>query len=111
MDITTAKVIPVGATLVDAYWAVPTPYGEGPRFDTEDLAITAAVQKMREAIEQHKVARGASYVPLPERITVDLRWRLTYPAGGGVDTVVARKTYESIVEAEESLARHRRFAR
>ena len=109
MDIVTAKLVPVGATLIDSYWTVPNAYSEGPRFETEELAIAGGIEKIRAAIEQHQAARGAASVPIPERFSVDLRWKLTYPAGGGLDAVAARTTYDSIAEAEESLARRARY--
>lgn len=107
MDIVSAKLVPVGATVVDAYWSVPSAYSTGPRFETEELAIAAGIEKMRETVEQHKAARGAGWyalAPIPERVTVDLRWKFSYPGGGGMDTVVARTEYESIAAAEENLA-------
>jgi hypothetical protein len=100
---------PVGAVLKDACWAVPTAYTTGDRFDTHGDALSAAIAAKRDAVRRHEEHyAGQTLVPLPERITVDLRWSMRWPhvpenPTRGVDTVAARFEYESIAAAEAAL--------
>lgn len=117
MDIVTAKGIPEGATLVRAYWSAPHGYvNPGPQFVSEEAALYYAIRRLREDIERHENGingkhLGALYVPLPERITIDLRWYFEFPRGGGLDTVVVRTEFKTLIKAEEHLARLTKYAK
>jgi hypothetical protein len=116
MDIVTAKMVPVGATIKRAYWSAPRGYvNPGPEFTSEADALVHAITEVREAVAKHNAyyPNEATRVPLPERMSIDLRWEFSYPEGGGVDTVVVRTEFKNITEAEEHLARlikHRKVA-
>ena len=110
--ISTATLIPVGATITAATWNVPTSYTEGFAFDTRELALIFAINQMVSAVEVHNTfyaQRSGVTIPLPERITIDLRWTLSYP--GGSENLVAQRTeYATIADAREALALFRKFA-
>lgn len=102
-----ATLIPEGATIRRRYWAVPDTYTVGPEFATEREAIEHGLIARREAINSDAAARGITVEQslVPERFSVDLRWDMTYPAGGGMDVIARRTTYGSLDEATEHLAR------
>ncbi len=114
MDIVTAKGVPEGAIIKHIYWSAPHGYvNPGPEFESERDALIAAVDRMREAVAKHNVTypNESTRVPLPERITIDLRWYFEFPQGGGLDTMVVRTEYKDINEAEEHLARLTKYAK
>ena len=109
--ISTATLVPVGTTITAATWNVPTSYTEGVAFDTRELALIFAINEMVSAVEVHNEFHFSKpfFVRLPERITIDLRWTLSYP--GGSENLVAQRTeYASIADAREALALFRKFA-
>lgn len=80
------SLIPVGATLTRSYYAVPTHYGPGTEHASFTDALEAAVARYDET--------GRTLDTRVE-VTVDLRWLMTYPAGGTIsstDLVVERIT-------------------
>lgn len=100
--------IPVGARLDDVYWALPTTYSPGDRFESESAAISEGIARKRT-----QLARPDSEF-IPESFTVDLRWTLSWESAArnpasGTDIVAARHTYKTLAEAEEHLARIRKF--
>lgn len=104
-----APLIPVGSTLIAAYWTAPHGYvNPGESYETKDKALEAAIARMTEAVEAHSHSMNAS-VPLPEKITLDYRWTLGAPGGGSTDLVAQRNVYASIADAEEALELYRRF--
>ena len=106
-----ATQIPVGATVTSARWQVPGPYGAGPEFDSQELALEHAIAAMRAAIARHAEAHPhpAAAVPLQQRITIDLRWTFSFPEGGSTDLVIQRTTYDLLDDATEHLSRIYRF--
>lgn len=115
MDAVTAKMIPAGATLKDAYWALPTAYTSGDRFDTHGDALAAGIANKIASVQRHNARTdGGAGVPLPERITVDLRWSMAWEPtaqnpSSGSDFVAARFEYEGIAAAEKALAMLSKF--
>lgn len=121
MDASTAGSIPEGATLKSVRYHVPEHYTQGPGFLTYIEALEHAVTEKRAAIDRHEkhhvwTRGGAPYVPLPERITIDVRWVLGYPVdpavGGtsGLDFVAARDHYETLDAAVAALERRKQYA-
>jgi len=100
-----AGLVPVGSVLAHAYWTTPTGYTTGTdEYASRGDALLAAIRAKEAQVAEH--ARGMNRsVPLPERITIDLRWHLKYPNGGGLETVAERCEYESIAEAKAALQR------
>ena len=109
MDSVIARMIPAGTTVDEVYWALPTSYSTGDRFDSEEAALEAGIARKR----QELAGRPCSSI-LVERFSVDLRWTVSWPMGGdrssGSDFVVDRRTYDSLGDAVEHLARIRRVA-
>lgn len=110
MDAALANGIPVGAIITDSYWTLPDGYTAGPRFDDETAAIAAAVEVKLAAIQAHRAVRGNRYAPLPERMTIDHRWTMEFPTGGGSDFVASRITFGSVADAQANLDLRRRIA-
>lgn len=113
MDMVSASMIPEGSTLARAYWSVPRGYiNPGPEFETDEDALTHAVAELQAEISKHEDyyrQRGEKILPLPESITLDLRWKMTLSQGGSHDVVVSRKTYDSVAEAQAHLARIEKY--
>jgi hypothetical protein len=111
MDASIAKLIPAGAVLRDAYWAVPTSYTTGDRFDSHGDALADAIERKREAVRRHAERDSSELgVPLPERITVDLRWSMEWEPdadnpSSGLDFVAHRFEYDDIAAAQDALDR------
>lgn len=107
-----AAAIPVGAMLDAITWNVPTSYTIGIAFDTRELALIHAINKKKAAVALHNefyANSSGSFVLLPERITIDLRWTFRFD-GGGLDVPIQRTEYATIVDAEESLALIQQYA-
>ncbi|SDH40423.1 hypothetical protein [Microbacterium sp. 77mftsu3.1] len=102
-----AAAIPAGATITRTRWAVPGHYGTRTEFDWEDEALAHAISEREAAQAKHVefYPDEASRIPLPESITIDLRWNIDYPSGGGLDTVASRTVYETLDEARATLSR------
>lgn len=107
-----AALIPVGATLTDAYWTVAPKHGRDQGHATQAEAIAEGLAYQQGLVDRHNAANQASgyHYPHPESFAVDLRWTLTYPAGGGLDTVIERFTYESLADAQAHLDRIAKYA-
>ena len=106
MDIGSAQQIPEGAVIAKTYWSAPRGYvNPGPEFSTDVEAIEYAVAELRKLIKQHEeFYAGQKILPLPESITLDLRWTIQLPQGGSYDTVAARQSFKDIAAAEHRLA-------
>lgn len=106
-----ATLIPVGATIERAYWAVPTHYSAGSEYPTEVEAIEAAIAAWETSDAAHAAFHGPNRLPLPQNLTVDLRWSLKWEPShttshtSGTDTVIRRTHYASVAEAREHVAR------
>lgn len=116
MDGTTARIIPVGSVIERRYWSAPRGYvNPGAEFETEIDALAYAVANLKAEVQAHDTRRSGKSVPwnvpLPERITIDLRWVVKYPQGGSIDTPVTRTIYANIADAEAALERQIKFAR
>lgn len=111
--------IPVGATIVAATWHVAHLYGPGDAHETERDAILEGIAEKEAAVARHNAHYAGigvtNRVPLPETITIDLRWKMTWPYRGladpatGMTFTVRRQTYASLAEAREHLARIDRY--
>lgn len=117
LNSTTSVLTPIGSIIERAYWSAPHGYvNPGPEYATELEALEAAVERMKGEVARYELNQGsywAKEVPLPERITIDLRWFIRYPQpkGGGVDAVISRFEYENIAAAEAAIERHKKFSR
>lgn len=72
----TLQTVPVGATIVEAYYAIPGHYTIGQRFPSFTDALD-----------------HASHYPQP---VIELRWVLKYPQGGSLDTPIERIGAEQV---------------
>lgn len=105
-----AAAVKPGTTIERIYFAVPAYGWIGQTFDNYIDALDHAITEQAEAVEQSKAhTGGTNYVG--ERVTVDTRWVMKAPNGGGADTVMARDEYATLDEARQSLATRRRYAR
>lgn len=117
MDTPTAMNIPVGAVLKEVGYYVPEYGTKGTGFGTYIEALSHAITRTQAAVIRHKdhyAHLGERFVPLPEHITIDVRWIMDYPhvEGGGIsglDTVVARDRYANLDEARAALDRRKRY--
>ena len=109
-----AASIPAGSIITSASWDIPTNYSTGLSFHSKKVALNFAIGEMMSSVARHErfnAGRGDTAYPLPERITVDLRWDVQLPGdGGSINFVASRVEYESIAEAREALALLQRFA-
>ena len=102
VDAVTASLAPVGATLTAATWHLAYHYGPGDPFDTERDALAHLIDQAEKRERDERDAEGL----LPQGcLTLDLRWTLAHPDGGGVGFTVSRTRYDSLDEAREHLAR------
>lgn len=90
-----AMSIPEGAVLSRAFWTIPTNYTVGQTCASQEQALEFAL------IEAQR--KGHSTV------TIDLRWKFTFP-GGGMETTVQRWHYDDVASAQEHLDRIRFYA-
>ena len=111
-DQSTLSGIPVGATLTRVCWAVAANYSSGPEFDDQASALRAAISTTQKAVDAHNTyyPDAATRVPLPQTITLDLRWELAFSTGGGISTSMSRSTYTDIADAQTHLDRIDKFA-
>jgi len=111
-----ATLIPVGAQIAESYFAVPDTYTKGPRHESRVEALRSAIHDMQRLVDRHNALYAADvgtprFVPLPERITIDLRWKLTWShdpgtgTSGGMDLIAERTVYDSIADAQAALDR------
>lgn len=107
---TTLTGIPVGATLTATYWAVPGHYGPGTTHASRGDALAAAIDIRQAQVDAPAANPANRGYPHPERIDVDLRWKMAYPDGGGIDMVAERFTYDSLAEARRALELAVRYA-
>lgn len=107
------RLIPEGATIIRAYLAIPGNYGIGDEFPNTDDgwadAVTAAQAKKSELIDRLTESMGR-YTSAREieqtadvQVRIDLRWKLDYPAGGGIDTVI--ESYRNVDQLRGNPAR------
>lgn len=94
------RLVPAGATITRVYLAVPEHHGIGAEFDNTDDGWDTAVDyvqtKRRDLIE--KLTESLGEFGTPEYVAstadvqcrIDVRWKIDYPGGGGVDMVVER---------------------
>lgn len=92
------SLVPVGSTIVDRYYTIPTHYTEGDRFDSWDEAVVEARRRYEAALAQHR-ERLAGYASddhmvnlAKNNVKIALRWEIKYPDGGGLDTEIERFT-------------------
>ena len=112
--------IPTGTTLMRAYWAVPGYGSIGAQFADQAAALRTAIDATQAAVGKHNNHYAPdtgtaptpknSVIPLPQRITLDLRWILGYPEGGGTDIVMSRIEYDDIADAQYHLNLLDKFA-
>lgn len=103
-----AAAIPVGATVDRVYFCEPGSYthaSERGEFDTYLAALEAAI-----AHQQARLDTAADDDEVPTRIWIDVRWSMSYPAGGSKDAAMSRTSYADVVDAIEHAARIRRDA-
>lgn len=108
-----AASMPVGAVIERVYFADPG--DSSSLFDSYADALTATIARHEDAETRHRDFHERTrsmgiYLPLPERLWIDCRWKMTYPAGGGLDTVASRTAYDTLAEAREHLERIGRYA-
>lgn len=98
--------VPQGSTIGQVYWSAPAHGTIGPEFPTQADALARAILDKTTAIDRHAEAYpdAETRVPLPETMTIDLRWSMVGP-GGAHDLSVARYVYESVTEARAALTR------
>jgi hypothetical protein len=78
-----AALIPIGATLVKAAWFIPGLYTEGAEYPSRLAALEYI----------------ASLEPKSSK-TLDLRWKLAYPNGGGQDLVIQRIVFGTMEDVQ-----------
>lgn len=112
LDISYSKPMAPGTVVRAIYWTVPTAYSERGRFATQQEAVAAGAADVRKKLDQHAAAYPdeATRVPLPEMFSVDLRWEVEYPRGGGSTFTVTRVQYLDLASADAALERIRRYA-
>ena len=101
-----AAYVPAGATIVRVYVVIPGHYGSsfnGVEYPTVQDALPDAIDRARGSLTQDGT-------PVNPRITVDVRWSMTYPLGGGQDTLAERYTYADADEAQGHLDCIRKYA-
>lgn len=111
--------IPAGATVTEAYWAGAYGYGPGEAHATQAAAIAERLAYQESLVAKHNEhygARAAQY-PHPESFSVDLRWKMSWPADhangrvtSGIEATVQRTTYDSLDDARQHLVRIAQFA-
>jgi hypothetical protein len=112
LDISHSTPMAPGTVVRAIYWTVPTAYSERGRFTTEQEAIAAGAADVRKKLDQHAAAYPdeATRLPFPEMFSVDLRWEVDYPNGGGSTFTVTRVQYLDLASADSALDRIRRYA-
>jgi hypothetical protein len=78
-----ASLIPVGATLVKSAWFIPGLYHEGTEYPNRLAALEHLIS----------LEPGSSK-------TLDLRWTLTYPNGGGQSLVAERIVFATTADVQ-----------
>lgn len=96
----TFRLVPAGATITRTYLAVPEYASIGREFENTDDGWDAAVEyaqaKLARIIEANTkslgqfgnaedIERGADV-----QVSIDVRWKIDYPNGGGIDLAVER---------------------
>jgi hypothetical protein len=117
--LSSATSIPVGATIVSTRWHIAGHYGPSiESYDTQRDALVAGIAQTEERVAQY--SRGQHHVSA-ERLTVDLRWKMKWPANSpdangrtspasGIETTVSRSRYETLADAREHLDRIDRYS-
>lgn len=90
--------IPEGATIVRTYLAIPGLCGIGDEFPNTPEgwadAVEAAQAKKAALVESITESLGSFGTPdgveqtANVQVRIDLRWKMAYPQGGGIDTVI-----------------------
>lgn len=96
-----AASVPEGARITHVYFVATGHYGvavDGQKHDTITPALEAAISNARSA-------RTQDGKPVNPKVTVDVRWSMTYPNGGGQDAVAERYTYHDADDAQLHLDR------
>lgn len=98
-------------TLLTVTYNVPTHYTVGVGYTTMVEAVEVAAERVRKAVMRHNDFYGegnpATLVPLPETMSVDLRWVWKRADGSSIDAAVVRYTFDNIADAEAWLEAHR----
>lgn len=92
------RLVPEGSTITRTYLAIPNHGGIGEEFPNTDEgwseAVAAAQAKKAALVAQITESLGRFGTPenieqtADVQVRIDLRWKINYPAGGGVDTIV-----------------------
>lgn len=99
------RLVPAGATITRTYLAIP---GPGPVIGREfpntdegwDAAVTAAQAKKADLVARNAESLGKFGTPeeIEEganiQVRIDLRWKIDYPDGDGVDTII--ESYDDV---------------
>lgn len=106
-----AATVPVGASITRVYFCEPgvgSPARRG-EFETHRDALAVAIEAKTEAL-----AAQPKDGLLPETITIDVRWVMSYPTGSGptsgTDTLAERYTYDTVADAQAHLGRIDKYA-
>lgn len=91
-----APSIPEGAKLSRISWQVTGHYGDGPTFASLEDALAEGLIEARRR-------------ELPG-LTIDLRWKLVFPGGGGLEATAQRYEYAGLDAAQRHLDRIRCYA-
>lgn len=102
-----APQIPVGSTITTTGWHITEHYTVGDRYETEADALREAIRRVHLTMDEYN-ARGQAFYG--GQITIDLRWFVAFPEGGGMDFPARRMHYPSVGQAQEHLDRIERIA-
>lgn len=95
-DMISLNTVPAGAVVTRAYFAVPDAYTIGPEFPTWDDALQYAQGRHADLLASLAESLGpwATQKQIADcvnaQIHIDLRWVITAPDGGQLDTVIER---------------------
>lgn len=112
--ITMAGMIPVGATIEDAWYSVAGHYGPHPEHHaTLSQAVEDAVATIDARNRKAHAAQIHGYT-YPEAFSIDLFWKIKYPATvsgmSGVTVSAERTSFDSLDQARIYLDRVNRYA-
>lgn len=101
--------VPEGAVIERIYYAVPS--NIVPLIDIDNDQRGSMAQALDAAIKNATETEAKVTLPsFKAHVTVDVRWVMKYPQGGGQDTVAQRFHYDDIADAQAHLDRINRFA-
>lgn len=88
------RLVKPGSRITRVYYAVPSAYTIGDKFDTWDDAVRHAQQRRADLVASLTETLGGWSTPkqiedaADAQVRVDLRWMIEDPDGGGIDTVI-----------------------